>query len=189
MLTATAGNGGSAVVPPSSGGSGKSTTVFLDAVPKILNEVPRTRFVFVGDGELREPLKSQTERLHIAHAVHFVGYRRDLPRIYASLDLVVLPSLNEGLPTVLIEAVTAGCYVVATDVGSVGDLIRTEDGGILIPPGSPETLAKAVIRSLKEGRIPTEREQRRVLQKYSVDRLIEDMDGLYRMLWGKRTTQ
>jgi len=167
----------------------KGHRIFLDAVPKILNVLPRTHFVFVGDGELRERLKNQAERLRIAHAVHFVGYRRDLPKIYASLDLVVLPSLNEGLPTVLIEAIAAGCYAVATDVGSVGDLIRTEDAGILIPPGSPAALAKAVIRSLKEGRIPAEQEQRRVLQEYGVDRFIEDMDGLYRTLWGKRTTQ
>jgi len=90
---------------------------------------------------------------------------------------------------IFLDAVPKILNGVPRTVGSVGDLIRTEDAGILIPPGSPETLAKAVIRSLKEGRIPAEREQRRVLQKYRVDRLIEDMDGLYRMLWGKRTTQ
>jgi glycosyltransferase involved in cell wall biosynthesis len=160
----------------------KGHRIFLEAARQVANGLEGVRFVVVGDGELRGALEAKTRELGLEEVVYFTGYRRDLPRIYASLDLVVLASFNEGLPIVLIEALAAGCYVVATDAGGTGDLIRNSGAGILVPPGDVGALARAMIEAI-QGRIsvsPSERDH--VLYCYRAERLLDDVASLYSCL-------
>jgi glycosyltransferase involved in cell wall biosynthesis len=90
---------------------------FLEAAVAICQAKPGTQFLIVGDGERRQELQHLAEKLGVSSAVHFLGWRRDLPRVYADLDAVVLTSRNEGSPVVLIEALAAARPVVATAVG------------------------------------------------------------------------
>lgn len=105
----------------------KHHAMFLDVIAQLQKTDPllvaRTRFFLIGDGELREELEQQTQRLGIADRVVFTGFRADVVALYEELDVVALTSLNEGTPLTLIEAMNSGCPVVATEVGGVIDIL------------------------------------------------------------------
>ncbi|MSS71039.1 MAG: glycosyltransferase family 1 protein [Candidatus Latescibacteria bacterium] len=160
----------------------KGVEVFLKAAARVLKRFPVARFVVVGDGERRPALEAEAEALGIAKAVRFTGYRQDTDRVYASLDLFVLSSFNEGLPVTIIEALAAGCYVVAARVGGVPDLLTSDRLGLAVASGDPVALSEAMIRALSERRRISEEDRDATYQRYGIDRLVEDLDGLYRSL-------
>ena len=122
----------------------KGGDVLLQAVPQVLSEFPETTFAFVGEGPSRASWELLAAQLGINKRVVFTGGRRDMPEVYASLDLLVLPSFNEGMPMCLLEAMAAARPVVATPVGSVEKLVLPERTGWLVRPGNAQQLAKAI---------------------------------------------
>lgn len=106
--------------------------------------LPGVRFACVGEGELRDELTTEAVRLGVADRVDFLGFRRDMGALLRACDLVVLPSLQEGLPLALIEAMAAGRAVVATDIGGTRELVLGGETGILVRPEDPEALARAI---------------------------------------------
>ncbi len=160
----------------------KDIETFLLAAKQVVQQMPEARFAVVGDGELREELEAFARQQGIADVVHFAGFRRDMVRIYGALDLVALSSIHEGLPVSLIEAIAAGCYVVASRVGGVADLVRNEQIGLMVSPGNNRALAAAIVRALTECRRVPEEERRQVGIRYGINRLTEDLDHLYRTL-------
>ena len=154
---------------------------FLEAASRVATASP-AHFVIAGDGELRGVLEARAADLGLSERIHFLGWRADLPRIYADLDVVVLSSLNEGSPVALIEAMAAGRAVVSTDVGGVADVVTSGVAGILTPPGDPAALAQAVQAVLADDRrrAAMERAGRAsVYPTYSVPRLLQEIDQLY----------
>jgi glycosyltransferase involved in cell wall biosynthesis len=106
--------------------------------------LPGVRFVCVGDGSLRDTLVADARRLGVDDRVAFLGFRPDVDALLAVCDLVVLPSIYEGLPLALIEAMAAGIAVVATDVGGTSELVIDGETGLLVAVGDPVALADAV---------------------------------------------
>lgn len=156
------------------------------------------RFVIIGDGELRDELEQRRAALGLEEQVAFCGWRRDLERIYADLDVTVLTSLNEGLPVSLIEAMAAGAPVAAAAVGGVGDLLgegnapadnahpeagwRAAARGILVYSRQPQAWCGAIEAALAPGTAATERcerARRHVLEHYAAKRLVADIEALY----------
>jgi glycosyltransferase involved in cell wall biosynthesis len=163
----------------------KNHALFIDGAARIAAADPRARFVVVGDGVLRAALEAQARQLGIAGRVVFTGWRADLPRIYADLDLLVVSSNNEGTPLSAIEAMASGCPVVATRVGGVPDIITDGVTGRLIAPGDAEGIADAVLKLCAAPETLSQLGQNAVsaaCQRFDVKRLIEDMDQLYREL-------
>ncbi|MBI4560759.1 MAG: glycosyltransferase, partial [Candidatus Rokubacteria bacterium] len=143
------------------------------------------RFLVVGDGELRSRLEAQVRALGLDSRVHFLGWRSDLPRVYADLDLVLLTSANEGLPVSVIEAMAAARPVVATRVGGVPDLVEDGVAGLLVPPGNPGALAEAIVTLLADPerrRDMGEAGRKRVHPAFSASRLLADIDHVYSAL-------
>ena len=101
----------------------------------------------MGDGPYRDSLEGLAKHLEIEGNVSFEGSRRDMPSVYASLDIFVLPSLEEGLPIAVLEALASRCAVVATSVGAIPELIVSGQTGVLVRPGEVDELVEA-IRSL-----------------------------------------
>ena len=157
----------------------KGVEVFLRAAALVLKSMPDARFVVVGDGEIKAELELEAQRLGVGKAVRFTGFRSDADRVYASLDLLVLSSFNEGLPVTIIEGRAAGCYVVATRVGGVADLITNERIGLTVGPGRPHELSEAMILALSERRRPSGEERDEACMRYGIARLSEDLDRLY----------
>jgi glycosyltransferase involved in cell wall biosynthesis len=163
----------------------KAHEVFLDAAAAVARTMPESRFLVIGDGERRAELERRATRLGLAKQVRFLGWRRDLDRLYADLDIAVLTSRNEGSPVSLIEAMAAGCPVVATRVGGVPDLVEDGLTGLLTPPDDPEALAAALSALFRD---PARRRtlgaagQKRVVSAFAAERLLDDIDRLYTAL-------
>jgi glycosyltransferase involved in cell wall biosynthesis len=120
----------------------------------------------------------------------FLGYQEDVAPYYAAFDAMILPSGNEGTPVSAIEALAAGRPVVATRVGGVPDVVRDGQDGFLVEPGAVDDLAERLARLARDAdlrRKMGDAGRERVLPRYSVDRLVDDVDTLYRTLLAKTT--
>jgi glycosyltransferase involved in cell wall biosynthesis len=126
----------------------KGITYLIKAVPRLAERFGDVSVVIAGTGRLREALEDEARQLGVAEHVTFLGLRMDVPQLLQLFDVYVLPSISEGLPMAIIEAMAAGSAIVATDVGGVGSLVRTDDTGLLVPPRRPEALSEAITRLL-----------------------------------------
>lgn len=128
----------------------KGLLYLLQAMPIVLKEFPELTLIIAGDGSFKNTLIKEAQLLGIDDNTLFVGPRLDLPELLKLFDLYVLPSLWEGLPMVLLEAMAAGCPIVATDVGGNSLAIKHGENGSLIAAGDHEILASEVIKVLKD---------------------------------------
>jgi glycosyltransferase involved in cell wall biosynthesis len=139
----------------------------------------------VGDGPDRAGLERRARELGVARDTLFLGYQEDVAQFYSAFDALILPSGNEGTPVSAIEALAAGRPVVATRVGGVPDVVRDGQDGFLVEAGATEDLADRLERLARDPELRERmgREGRaRVLPRYAVDRLVDDVDRLYRSL-------
>lgn len=163
----------------------KGFTYLLAALPAIKAQFPQVKLLLVGDGELRSALEAQTAQLNLQDSVIFTGTRTDVPTLLKALDLFVLPSLWEGLPNVILEAMAIGLPVVATAVGGTPELVVDGSTGCLAPPNNPAALAKAIGDLLAN---PTHRQQMgragraRVEQQFTIQRMVQATEDLYARL-------
>jgi glycosyltransferase involved in cell wall biosynthesis len=129
---------------------GKGVYELLRAVGMVRANGP-VRLVFAGEGEEREGLEKEAEKIGVRDKVIFTGMRKDVERIYASMDVFVLPSsCEEAFGMVLIEAMAMGKPVIGTMVGGIPELISDGKNGILIPPGDENALAEAILKYLTD---------------------------------------
>lgn len=127
----------------------KGFEYFLRAAREVLSEFPKTQFVVVGEGSLRSRLEALTHELGLGTNVLLVGQRNDMPGVYASFDLFVLASIDEGMPMTILEALALGKPVIATAVGAVEKLVIPEKTGLLAQPRDVPALRDAMLRCLK----------------------------------------
>ncbi|MFQ5799725.1 MAG: glycosyltransferase family 4 protein [Bacteroidota bacterium] len=126
----------------------KGHRFLLEAISKMDKKTNNACFVFCGDGVCQKDLESQAKRLGIWEQCRFLGFRRDLHEIFQVMDLLVLPSLTEGLPNVLLEAFACAKPVVATAIGGVPEVVEHSVNGILVAPKRPDLLADAIGKCL-----------------------------------------
>ena len=168
----------------------KGHRVLFDALPAVRSEIPNVYVRLVGHEELSTAaeLRAYAGERGVADLVTFDGFRADVSRVMADLDVFVLPSLWEGFGLVLLEAMAAGRPVVASAVGPIPEIVVDGVTGLLVPPGDPAALAEATIRLLRDpelaaalgraGRARVERELR-------VDTMVERTESLYDELLGR----
>jgi glycosyltransferase involved in cell wall biosynthesis len=139
----------------------------------------------IGDGPDRPAVERRAHELGLMRDTLFLGYQEEVAPFYAAFDAMILPSINEGTPVSAIEALAAGRPVVATRVGGVPDVVREGEDGFLVEPGDVDALADRLARLAAD---PELRERlgaagrARVVPRYSVERLVDDIDLLYRSL-------
>ena len=120
---------------------------YLIEAARILKErTPAIKFVIVGKGSLEMELDRQAHDLDVDDLVYFLGFRDDVPRVLASLDLFVLSSYLEGLGSSIMDAMASRLPVVATQVGGIPEIVVNLETGFLVPPRSPQALAEAIFR-------------------------------------------
>jgi len=124
----------------------KNLPLLIDAMQQVHRQQPQARLLIVGDGPLRESLTQQVANAGLAPTVQLLGTRHDVPQILSALDLLVLPSVSEGLSMTLIEGSAAGLPLVASDVGGNNELVAHESNGLLVPAGDTGALASALLR-------------------------------------------
>ncbi len=176
----------------------KNHRLFLEAAAKVIRDNPQMKlgFKIIGDGELRGDLEECVQKLGISSHIDFLGWQKDLVRVYLDLDIVALTSINEGTPVSLIEAMAAGKAIVATDVGGVRDLLGKSrdvstvpnmnfevlERGIIVKAGDCHGFSVALTFIIKHNNLGKEMgisSRKFVKDKFSINRLIKDIEGLY----------
>lgn len=163
----------------------KGVDLFLGAAARVVRSGRKAVFVVIGDGEERVRLEAEVRTRGLATAVRFLGWRADLPGIYADADVVALTSHNEGMPVSLIEALAAGRAVVGTSVGGVPELLGGSTRGLLVPPGDEARFAQAIVRLLDEPSLRASLGRAGhdyVFPEFDIATLVGRMDALYRGL-------
>jgi len=145
------------------------------------------RLCLVGDGPDRELVERRASEIGVSRHTLFLGYQREIGPYYSLFDVLLLTSGNEGTPAVAIEALAAGTPVVTTDVGGVSDVVADGVDGILVADGDIEAVADALERLARDPELARgmgAAGSRRVADRYRVERLVDDVDALYRELLG-----
>jgi glycosyltransferase involved in cell wall biosynthesis len=158
----------------------KNHELMLDAFARLARtEGNPWRLLVVGGGEERErALRERARRLGIEGRVLWLGWRRELARLYPAMDVVALTSRDEGTPVALLEALAVGIPVAARAVGGVPEVLEQGRLGELVEEDDPAAMADAILRASE--RIVDDRTRREVVQRFSVDRLSADVAALYR---------
>lgn len=167
----------------------KGLSYLIEAAQAVLSQYPEAHFLLVGDGPDRSRIEEMAIAKGIADRVTFAGLRRDIPDVYASLDIFVLSSIDEAMPMALLEALAAGKAIVATRVGDVSKLIHHEETGLLIEARDASGLAEAIIRLLEDQNLREKlgkEGQRFVHENYSAESMARQYLGLYESLFVKQ---
>lgn len=163
----------------------KGHRYFLEAAVRIIEVIPKARFLLIGEGPLRKKLIEQVKRLGLTKEVVFFGGCEDIRPFLGISDIVVLPSLNEGMGRILLQAQACGKPVVATRVGGVPEVVRDNETGLLVPAGDAAALADAIIYLLKDKekrRAISDQAKRWVDSKFSVEAMVKGIANLYQEL-------
>ena len=128
----------------------KNLPLLIESASTILETYPETTFVIAGEGAQRETLERFTEEHGLSDHVRFVGQIDDVPRLLSAIDVVCHPSLSEGVPNTLMEAMAAGKAIVASDIGGIPELVTHDLNGLLVPVGNGTALTEALLGLLAQ---------------------------------------
>jgi len=128
----------------------KGHRYLLAALPAVVKKYPQVQLLLIGDGALRAELETQTRELGLQRHVTFLGARHDVSELLNAIDFFILPSVSEGLPNVLLEAMACQKPVLATDVGGIPEIVQHGENGYLVPLGDTPALQNMILRSLAE---------------------------------------
>jgi glycosyltransferase involved in cell wall biosynthesis len=171
----------------------KGCEYFLRAAADVLSRFPGTRFLLVGEGPERASLEQLARelKLRIGQNIDFWGHRDDMPSVYASLDICVLPSFAEGMPMTILEAMAGGKPVIATSVGEIPRLVNPGVNGLLVSPGKLDELSAAITRLLGDTNLRRrmgENGRQKARKSFSADGMAQSYWALYhQILAGKRS--
>ena len=163
----------------------KRTDDVLIAMQRLVDGGTDAYLLLVGDGPDRDHLEQYAHELGIAKCCLFLGYQEDVGRFYSAFDALLLPSANEGTPVSVIEALAARRPTVATRVGGVPDIVREGIDGFLVEVGDTQGLADRLAELARDPELRAQMGadgRSRVLERYAVQRLVDDVDRLYRSL-------
>jgi glycosyltransferase involved in cell wall biosynthesis len=163
----------------------KGHAYLLAAAREVIERFPTAKFLIVGDGPLKNGMEKLSLELGISENVIFTGFYRDIPGILSVLDVFVLPSLWEGLPITILEAMSMKKAVIATRVSGNPEVIEDNVTGILVPSKDSHSLAQAIIRLVEneDARLKMgEAGYNRVSRLFSVKKMVEETAAIYERL-------
>lgn len=155
----------------------KGHKILLHSLKIICAQEPSVRVWMVGEGECRPELERLAVRLGIDQYIRWWGYRENIPAMLQAIDLLIMPSLNEGFGLSAVEAMASGCPVVGSRVGGIPEVIQEKETGWLVPPQDPSALAEAILQGVRhpsERRRMGEKARERVKQEFTLDRMVDE---------------
>lgn len=162
----------------------KGHPVLLDALQRLQADAPvRWRLVVAGRGRHKASLEERTAALGLGEHVRFLGHRDDVPDLLAAADVFVMPSLREGLPLAILEAMFAGKPIVASGVGGIPEAITSGEHGLLVPPSDPVALSEALRAVLADPALRLrlgEAARRRAQEEFRVEHMADRYERIYR---------
>ncbi len=163
----------------------KGHHILLDSVPLVAEKIPQAVFVFAGNGPQKENIINKIQSMGISDRIFMLGLRSDIPEILKSIDLFVLPTLQEALGTSFLEAMAMGKPVIGTNVDGVGEVIENGRNGYLVEPNNPSALAETIIKALQDkerAKTMGIEGRKMVRQNYTVEKMYKSMYALYSSL-------
>jgi glycosyltransferase involved in cell wall biosynthesis len=162
----------------------KGNQYLIEAAPAVLAKHPDVRFFIVGEGELQPALEAQARALGLGDRFVFSGFMRDVAAALSALDLVVFPSLWEGTPLTVFEALAMGKPIVATDADGLLDVLTDRQDALIVPKADAATLAGAINRLLEEPPVAAalSAEARKTGRRYDIGAFVRKMEQLYELL-------
>lgn len=166
----------------------KGIDIFIRSAALILRRFDNVQFLIIGDGPERENLIKLSRELGIEQQMRFLGIRHDIDRLISVFDVAVLSSRTEALPMVLLEYFSSGKSVVATDVGSIAEVVKHESNGFLVEPEDTEKLAERILDLLRDDEM-AESFGRKGLEtvktSFSIERTVSQTQSLIENVVGK----
>jgi len=161
----------------------------VQAAGVVAKQFTKVKFIMVGEGSLRQRLEKQVKGEKLQNKFIFTGWREDMYEILSMLDILVLPSLNEAVGMILIEAQALGVPVIATNVGGIPEVIRDNQTGILVPSGDIHSLAQAIMHLLEDEqkRLAMAQAARNwIRDKFKAQDMVNEISDLYQELISNR---
>ena len=164
----------------------KGNIYLVEAARQVLDERPRARFVVIGEGPLLPELQARAQTLGLGDRFVFAGFTRDVARAVSAFDVSVFPSLWEGTPLTVFEALAMGKPIVATDADGLLDVLTADHDAVIVPRRDPGALAGGLVRLLDD---PAARERlgaraRATGRQYDIAAFVAKMERLYSLLHG-----
>lgn len=170
----------------------KRLDLWLEVAKQIREQLPEARFILVGDGPLKAELEQVVARLGVEGYVHFAGLQTEIRPYLAAFDVFMISSIFEGLPVAMLESMAFGCPVVSTDAGGIKEVIRSGKDGLLCSIDEPMQLASLAVDVLthpeKAVQLRTQG-RRRIEESFSMDKMVRELEGLYRKMARAGTRQ
>jgi len=161
----------------------KGLDYLMNAMKIIQNKNKNVFLTLVGDGYYRKSLEKMIKKLEIEKAVTFTGKipNTEIPKYLSNSDVFVLPSLSEGFPNVVLEAMAAGLPIVASNIGGLSELIKNNENGYLVETKNPEQLADGLLKILQNPEIKTKMSQNNLkkAKNYSWESVVFDLEKIY----------
>ncbi len=167
----------------------KGFEYFIEAIPDVLKNSKETRFLIVGEGTLKDKLEAKSKNLKLEDKIIFTGFRSDIKDVLASIDIFVMPSLLEGLPMILLEAMAMAKPIVATHIDGVKEVLNNGVTGLLAPPKDPKALSETIVDLLnhRDKAYQMGLAARRVVEeRYGVDIMVQKVEEVYEKLLSPR---
>jgi glycosyltransferase involved in cell wall biosynthesis len=166
----------------------KNPLGFIRICAEVLKEEPRARFIVAGDGVLRPRMERLALELGVDRRIELLGWRRDIPLLLKAMDALVLPSLWEGLPRVVVQAFLSGTPVVATPVDGVPEVVRDGENGFLVRPRDDREAARKILEIFRtNGQCLNPGPQAEEFEEaFHQDRMVEQQEAFYLRLYRDR---
>jgi glycosyltransferase involved in cell wall biosynthesis len=162
----------------------KGNKYLVDAVPAVLASHPAVRVFIIGEGDLRTDLEAQARALNLGDRLVFTGFTRDVAAALSALDLLVFPSLAEGTPLTMFEALAMGKPIVATDADGLVDVLTNGKDALVVPKADATALAGAITTLLQQPELAAQlgAEARKTGARYDIGAFVRKMERLYELL-------
>ncbi len=163
----------------------KGFEYLIRAAPEVLKKCPEARFLIVGEGPLKNKLILTGEKLNVADRIIYTGFRNDIKEILTSIDVLAMPSLLEGLPMVLLEAMAMAKPIVATRIDGVTEVLENSKTGLLVPAKNSHALAEAIVGILNDqakANFFGQNAKEAAKEKFSVKKMVEQIELAYEKL-------
>ncbi len=160
----------------------------IEAARLVVREIPETRFIIFGEGDLREQLERQVREHHLEKHVLLPGFRADVLGCIKGLDLFVMSSVTEGLGTSLLDAMACSRASVATRAGGIPEIVEDGRTGVLVEPRDHPAMAREIVHLLKDARLRQQMGEAalaRVAERFTVERMVEGTAAVYESVVGR----
>lgn len=160
----------------------KGLQYLIDSIPYVNEEFKNIKLLIIGEGSIVARLHEQAKEKKVYDSIIFTGRRRDIPDILSCIDVFVMPSIAEGLPNALLEAMAMGKPIVATEVGGIPEVMKNGVNGLLVPPRDPSALATAMKGLIGNDRLAAQMGDAArdlVLDKFSMRAIAQKWQTLY----------